>query len=394
MVGITIVKIALFLIAVLVFGRHPFLGGNTTSYFLPIARRILEQGSFNDIYTRDYSSVPPGYPYLLASMDWLTGRFALDALVCLQYLADLLVSFGLLWLGSRFGSDRAGAAAALFWLVFLPEVAISTWITPEAVFSALFIGALLLICVPAGELRPIHAISAGLLFGLATLFRGNTLLLPLAFAGYWVWRRAYLAAALFVLAFGLPIGAWTLRNWVVLGDPIVVSSAFGPAFMQGSDDKYYQHKEAEYPAVFRDAAAAGITKPTVETGSNINRWMFRIGLHNYQVRLRDRGVIAALGHMARKLVYMWYLTESISPREELGSAMFALLVVPLGLWELFRWLWRGDGQRLVAITVGFWIGIHLLVVPVARYTIPIMPLIILAACFRAGAILQRTGKVT
>lgn len=385
--GLTLAKVAVFLALVLFFHVRPYTGDNATSYFIPIAQRIATLGSFNDTASRDYSSVPPGYPFILATAYRVAGRAALPTVVCLQFLADLLIAFALLEMGTRFGNIRAGGAAAVVWLVFPPALVISTWITPETLFSACVIGGLVSISVQDRDLGSRRRmIFAGLLFGLATLIRGNTLYLPLVLAAYWFWRRAFSAAIVFLLAFALPIGMWTIRNWIVLQDPVVVSSSFGAAFLQGSDEKLYQNKTTEYPALFRDAEVAGIHKPAIETGSNINRWMYRIGMRNYQSRLENQGIPAVLGQLARKLGYMWFLTESGSRKAEAILFLCALAVVPLGLWELWTWLWAADAARRVpAITVGFWIAIHLLVVPIARYTVPILPVILLAACFRAGS---------
>ena len=91
---------------------------------------------------------------------------------------------------------------------------------------------------------------------------------------------------------------------------------------------------------------------------------------------------------------MWFLVESGNKRSEAILLLCALAVVPLGLWELWLWLWSGDeARRMVAITVAFWIALHLLVVPVARYTIPILPVIVLAACFRGAALLGRRNTI-
>jgi len=391
LLGITLGKISVFLVLVSFLHVHPFVGDNTKDYFIPIAERINSQGSFNDIDSRDYSSVPPGYPFFLAGIYRLAPRSPLIIVVCLQFLADLLIGVALLRLGSRFGGVRAGGVAAVLWLLFPPALVISTWITPETLFDACVMWVLVLLSVHDVDLRSLRMVSAGLLLGLATLIRSNTLFLPVAFVAYWFWRRSYSAAMVFALAFVLPIGAWTVRNRVVLGDPIVVSTSFGSAFMQGSDDKFYQHKATEYPALMRGAEAAGLTRPTVETGSNMNRWMFRIGMRNYRLRLEKQGIFAVLGHFGRKLGYMWFLTESGNLREEAVLSLCSLVVVPLGFWGLWTWWLTGEAQRILVITVAFWIGIHLLVVPVARYMVPVLPVILLAACIRVETLLSRKG---
>jgi hypothetical protein len=67
-----------------------------------------------------------------------------------------------------------------------------------------------------------------------------------------------------------------------------------------------------------------------------------------------------------------------------------LLVAPLGLIELATWFKPADQARfLCAVTVAYWILIHSLIVPLARYMVPVFPVILLAAAFRAQRIWRR-----
>ncbi len=114
-------------------------------------------------------------------------------------------------------------------------------------------------------------------------------------------------------------------------------------------------------------------------------------MRNYRLRLEKQGIFAVLGHFGRKLGYMWFLTESGNLREEAVLSLCSLVVVPLGFWGLWTWWLTGEAQRILVITVAFWIGIHLLVVPVARYMVPVLPVILLAGCIRVETLLSRKG---
>ncbi len=393
LVGLTAAKILIFLLATHFLHFKPFTGSNTTNYFIPIAERLISHGTFNDDATRDYSTVPPGYPFILSIFYRAAGGSALVALVAFQFLADLLVAWTLLELGRRFGNSRAGAAAAVIWLMFPPALAVSTWITPEPLFTALLMGGLLLICVKDRELSSSAAAFSGLLFGLATLIRGNTLIVPFVLAPFWLWRRVYRGALLFVLAFGIPVGMWTVRNYMELGDPIVSSSNFGSVFLQGSDERFYHDKDTEYPPVFQRAAQAGYSKPAVETSSNISHWLFSVGWYRYRERLEQDGILSIVFQEIRKLGYMWFLTESGAGRSQLVLLLCALAIVPLGLWELYLWITSGDPARCIpAIVVGAWIAFQMAILPLARYTVSILPVILLAACFRALVLFPRMSN--
>ena len=381
-------KIALY--AALVFaGRvQPFAGDNANSYFMPIGHRIATEGKFNDINTRDDNSVPPGYPFVLAAMERVGLGHALWVTVCLQYAADLVVALLLLSMGTAMGSAWAGFAAGLAWLFYPPAVVIASWIAPESIFTAFLVAAIACVCMGNGK----RAIWGGLWFGIAALFRADCLFLPIFFTMWWLWKRAYRTAILFSLIFGVTVGLWTLRNYLVVDDVVVVSSSFGSAFMQGSDERFYHDKEREYPPLFAMAAAKGLPKPVVEKSSSINRWLFQLGIRHYQDQARDNGWPSVAGMVARKFVKMWYLTESGNRRSQIILLICAIFAAPLGLIELGTWFKLADQGRLFcALTVAYWILIHILIVPIARYTVPVFPVILLAACFRLERIWKRTA---
>jgi hypothetical protein len=213
--------------------------------------------------------------------------------------------------------------------------------------------------------------------------------MPLVLVPFLIWKRAYRVAACFITVAVCVVGLWTLRNFVVLDDFITVSASFGSAFMQGSDERFYQEKIAAYPAFLEAAAQVGIAKPVGATSSKIDRWMFRLGIWSYQQQTRQHGMLSVIGMIGRKFIKMWYLTEGGNIRSELMLGFCSLLVVPLGLVELVSQLRSGDSTwQLLTITVGYWILIHILVVPIVRYMLPILAILILAASVRVCRVIQ------
>jgi len=379
-------KIVLFMALMFAGYVQPFAGANATKYFVQIGHRIATEGKFNDVDSRDDTTVAPGYPFVLALLEWAGLRNALWAVVCLQYLADTAVALLLLRMGSNMGSVRVGFLAGLAWLLYPPAWIIASWVATESLFTMFFIAGMACLCAGPGKREG----WGGLWMGIANMFRANALFLPVLFVAYWVWKRAYRTAVVFSLLFGITVALWTIRNVVVLNDFIVVSSNFGSTFMQGSDERFYNDKGTEYPILFAQSAAAGIKKPVVEKGSAINAWLFRIGLWQYQRQIQANGWVSVAGMQARKFIKMWYLVESGNRRSEIVLFLCALVMLPLGLLELATWFKPADQARFFcALTVTYWILIHSLIVPLTRYMVPVFPVIILAATFRAERIWRR-----
>ena len=73
--GITVCKLAVFLLLLKAGYAQPYVGGGAHSVFLPAANKILTTGTFNDPDTSSWSKVAPGYAVFLATGYHLFVRF-------------------------------------------------------------------------------------------------------------------------------------------------------------------------------------------------------------------------------------------------------------------------------------------------------------------------------
>ncbi len=393
--GVTVVKV----VAVAVLGWfgvvEPFVGANAQDHYLTIADRLLTEGRFNGPDSRADSKVPVGYPAFLAAVKAVLPGCALWAVVATQMAADLLVACRLYRLARRHATPAAGVLAGFAWLLFPPAVAFSTWVTAEALFTALLVLSISLLIDALERQAPAGALAAGLALGLATLFRGTCVWLPIFLLPLWLsrgWSRRLLVGLAFAGGVAAVVAPWAVRNRVVLGDPIMVSVGAGSAFLQGSDERVFTiaGKRAHYPAMVAAARRAGVLWPTNDHESAMDNFMLRVGLHNYAVRWRERPwTFVPFG--LHKLVRMWYGTESGDLLQEAGLGLLAVLVVPLGLWQTWRWR---TGRPLLAWVFGlvalYFIGLHEAVLPQYRYLHPVYPLLILGA---SQAALDCFGRV-
>jgi hypothetical protein len=185
----------------------------------------------------------PGYPLFLA----MIGAGGLhDASPPRVKAAQSLVGALSVWIIGLIALRAAGPAAAVIAAslaaVYPPLVWICAYTLSEAIYSALALGAVLLLDVGmdhadrtrSGRAGGMHALLAGLLCGLAVLTRPSMLFfLPLA--GWWLVRRRRGVMAVALIAASVAVLApWTARNVRTYGRFVLVASEGGVTFWTGN----------------------------------------------------------------------------------------------------------------------------------------------------------------
>ena len=386
--GITACKLVVLLLLLKAGYVQPYVSGGAHNRFLSAANHILTTGTFNDSDTRSYSVVAPGYTVFLALAQWISARWYLSLVVCLQMLLDYCVALLLLFLGNRETSIEAGWLAGVLWLVFPPAVVISTWVTSETLFTALLVLSIVILIRSFSQQGGVGlSFIAGLALGVTTLVRGTTQLLPIFFFAISCFQgipKRLLKCTLFLIGMCLLILPWTLRNLYVLGEPIIVNAAFGTVFLDGSRSEYFAPSIIEgtaryYPVLYRHAAEEGLVEPTDGKASSKDRWYFNLGLRNYRIRL-EQEPLSFFPFVIHKLARLWYAMETGIFYKQLILGICSLLIVPIGIVQM--WFWRRSHPRLsmvLSLSLLYFIILHLISMPLFRYMIPLYPLLIFSA---------------
>jgi len=235
------------LIAVLYAGGYhqPWL-----SEYEVIAKTLVERGYFGfDFYGRlpncPSSFMPPFYPFLLAGMMILFPDNALLMTRLLQALISTGSCFLIYELGvEMFNKREVGLLAALGAAIYPPfvggAVEINT-VTFEVLLLALTVYFLLR---GKEEQTGKNQVGAGLSLGLAALTRATALaVLPVIFVWLWlrsensIWSEAIRPFTLVLLVVFLVILPWTVRNYLVHRELILISSNGGLNFWIGNNEK-------------------------------------------------------------------------------------------------------------------------------------------------------------
>lgn len=161
------------------------------------------------------------------------GQAVFGALTCVLVAAT----------AARLVSPAVGVVSGLLLALYLPHVYLSGVFYVECLFTLLIALTVYLAVRGLDARQPLGmGVLTGCAFGLTALTRPVFLAyLPLLLAGSVLGaaaglRRTLPACAAIVVTAALTILPWTLRNYLVFGQPIVVSTGFGTKLWQGNNE--------------------------------------------------------------------------------------------------------------------------------------------------------------
>lgn len=350
---------------------------------------------------------PPGWPFFLAVVYWLTGYHAITVKLVNLVLASLTI-YLTVRVGARVFGPAAAVAGGLF-LSLLPGQVAYVSLAQYEVFLTALVAAILCLCVETDWARarwpslPLHLL--GIATAWATMTRPPLVFLP-ALLGFYLGRqsgdrrRGWTKAGIVALYVAAACLAWGVRNRLVLGQPVLFSTNGGYNFWHGNNP--------------RATGGAMVPPPTSDPRMNpsilrdevaINRAGYRYGWEY----LREHP-LRCLAQVPRRVYYLYwtdttglYLAFVTSPMD--GPGLFdrlrhsrlpeALafrsyqLVLLLAVFGALLADWRSSNVRLLAGFVGYWTISCAVTFGQDRYHVPLMPVLCLFAGLPVQRLLQR-----
>ena len=201
---------------------------------------------------------PVGYPALIAGTMLVFGKGMLGPLL-LNLASAIAILWLVLWFGRRVAaSELAARLAALLYAIYPAHIAYTGASLSETSYTAVAMAAFALLVARPKDWRFLAL--SGLLFGLATLMRPQTMLFPigalialvLVFRAF-RWTDAAKALLILAVAGSAVVLPWTLRNRSVFGETVLVSTNGGVALYTGASDRATgDHFTWEDPSLWRE----------------------------------------------------------------------------------------------------------------------------------------------
>jgi hypothetical protein len=344
---------------------------------------------------------PPGYAYFLAAVYGAAGaetaegprlwvaQAALDAITC-----GLVYALGALVLGDR----RAGLVGALLWAVYPQMIVYSARIAPEVLFTLLFV--LLFAAWLALERRggAARALLAGALWGLLVLTKEKAILLPLVLVARLLWvrraepKRFAREAAAFAIAAAVVVGPWVYRGYRLTGAFVPITLRSGRALTEGFRKEFSGADTYMIDGFEERAASGGVPRDSLPRLTEEERLAAVRALEARESsRLREiageiaRSPLAFARKTAVRFAAYWYWGQ---PRVIAGNALVNLPLLALGIAGLAM-SWRSPPAAVAALIILYMNALHAVTVVRMRYSLPVMPFVILFAAVALVRIARR-----
>jgi len=374
-----------------------------TDGYKEIAENIVQGNGFvfapemHSTMMLGYIKREPVYPLLLAGVLWVTGTLNPAVLCLFQTLLCAVSCYLLYHLGTRVFDDRTGRATAYLYALH----PISFWYTARFASEMAAIPVLLacLLVIERFFDRPTRAKAAllGLSIGVAALTKSAyVVLLPLVLLFAVVrWhrqiRRLLASALLVVVAYASVHSLWIARNYALTGEIVPLTTMTGVAFFLGNriverfdlrtqtagtePDKwawtFYRSVQSEI-----EARNPSMPLPNLEVATDRE-----LTARSRQLMLGDP-LFAARKVLAGTLL-IWFLSDTTA--KSLGWAAFQLPLLAFALLGIYAQReWTFKAVFLLSVVAVFLLA-YAAVSPLARYAMPVMPLVM---CFSSLGLLS------
>lgn len=391
-------------------GGHEPQGLYDPSRYLGYARVISDgHGMIEPMSGQPTAYYPPGYPWFLGLVGWLSAPFT-DDIQRVAIVAQVVLGSLSVFLGAHLAHRLAGPRAALVaaWgLAFYPNLIFHSGVLlGETLYNALFL-AFLLAAVRLGDHeapRWAAVVATGFVLGLAVMVRPIALVMVPVLFGVWWWRSGDRAQTVRftglilvgVLACMLP---WSVRNSLRLDHTVILSTNTGDnlciGHAEGANGSFTfnepcltDHSILEGPddEVAADKEKTSIAIEAIRNDPGRQPWLLWRRFWFTWIRDGDHdGLVAAQSYMSDSFV-----PPETHRRLAYGADLAYWAVGVLGVAGLVLVLRRrGSVELLVAGALAVNALVPLAFFGDSRFKVPAMPLLVILGAVTVAAAWER-----
>lgn len=329
----------------------------------------------------------PLYPTFLAGVYLLLGHSIIAVKLIHVFLGAAVVFFVFRIARAAFDDRTALLAAAL--AAFHPALIIYTgMLLTETLFALLITvavwGAMTALQSQAGAVWA----RAGILLGLSALLRSEALAMIILAVGVVLWYGEPLRKARNLLILGMAlavtIGVWTVRNYLVFNELILVSSNGGQVWLSTTEWQEWPYNEEPFKSLVK--GLNGIQRSHVLQAEGIKN-ILNDPLQYLRLCIRRLGAFWLGSHTTYLVGFSdsmqaYYARGALAPVLVKGTLLvFNLGLLGLALWGVWTSVVMQDDERykrlLMLCPVVAVATVHFFLFATSRYQVPIIPLLMI-----------------
>jgi len=365
-------------------------------YYDDVARSlILGKGFVHSVSPRSSNSeygfspgtpfhfVPPLYAWLLGIEYFVFGPNVFLAKL-VQCFLDSFVCLLIYKIGVRMLDRRTALIAAALYAIYPLAIVINTRLYYQTLLNLALCW--IILCM-AARVTVTNGMWTGIAVGISALAKPVTLPLILVvpvirmletIRSRATIRSHVLWSIAFATAFALTLAPWTIRNYVVFNRFIPVQSGAGSVLIQGSKEAYVDldviSLRREYGVNF------GITPDEFASTALLNHWTHLVS-----------DPLDYFRFLGKKFLLAWYNTEGKDKNSTALLVQLPFIIVALfGFISLFP-LWIRKPNWYVIGLILYISALQIVLFPLVRYTLAVMPLVMLPAASAINKVLCRWG---
>jgi 4-amino-4-deoxy-L-arabinose transferase-like glycosyltransferase len=355
----------------------------------PIASNVLSGKGFVLGNGEPDSVRGPGYPLFLAAIYKIAGKSHIAVRLIQSVLDGVTVILVVYMTWILWGNWKRAIIAGSVQSLFPFSVYSSNLVAVETLFCFIFFVSVFFFIRGCRKDKPGLFVVSGILLAYSVLIRSTSLLFPFVM-GIWLFafkginKRNAKNYACLLLAFVATIAPWSIRNYYVFDEFIPTSANGGANFFFGSSPNYFKPyeekmKQAKMTDIFREMAERGIQSPREK-----DLYYRQLGWQNYRnLWLKNPLDVGKL--LFHKAVRFWYATDSGRQQKILFVFQMAFLLISIsGIICAIRGKPCPSEMWLLVMSVVYFWSIFIVMYPLARYTIPIIPMLAIFASLNVG----------
>ncbi len=341
-------------------------------HYEAVAKAFLEGKGFMHLEGKLSAYRAPLYPLFLAGVYRMFGPLPAMAWIA-QCVLGALTAGCIYLLATRYVPRRYALAAGVTAAVYPPFLRTCGFLLSETLFLCLFMAALCCLRPRWWETSLGRAAAAGALFGLASLTRPVVFLLPLGLivlaAGVGLvskTRVRWTALGVLAVAFFLILAPWGIRNWMLLGKPVLTTTESGASLWIGvhPDPMGFGYNNFDNLVGLLDKA--GMTGEL-----EMDKYLFEEGL-------RDIGAdpVRYAKLAVAKIAWLYYVFDGNDYGMGTCYNLPAALIIALGLAGM-AWAGLRKENLMLSVIVLYFTGIAAVLYGIPRFRMPVDPLLMI-----------------